>query len=288
MPVFTDQIGRTVALAVIPKRIISLVPSQTELLYSLGLEESVVGITRFCTHPQSWFREKSRVGGTKAIDPIRVDALQPDLIIAGREENERPQVEALAERYPVWVSDVKTLADALAMIRSVGELTGTASAAYTLAEDITRRFAALDTAVNSPSDAQSTRGITPHPHVAYLIWRNPWMAAGSDTFIHDMLTHAGFDNVFSAKDRFADARPSAGGPLARYPEINLSDFAGLDITILLSSEPYPFRGRHIHEIKESLPHARVELVDGEMFSWYGSRLLLAPAYFRRLREHIII
>jgi len=271
MPVFSDQLGRSVALSHFPKRIISLVPSQTELLYSLGLEESVVGITRFCTRPQSWFREKSRIGGTKAIDPVRVDALKPDLIIANKEENERPQVEALTERYPVWVSDVKTLTDALAMIRSVGEITGTVDTANTLAEDIARRFATLDAAVTSPA-SQTSRVIAACPRVAYLIWRNPWMAAGGDTFIHQMLTHAGFTNVFEAYNR--------------YPEIDLSDLAGSDITILLSSEPYPFRERHVREVKESLPQARVELVDGEMFSWYGSRLLLAPAYFQQLRESI--
>jgi ABC-type Fe3+-hydroxamate transport system substrate-binding protein len=270
MPVFTDQIGRSIALSHIPKRIISLVPSQTELLYSLGLEESVVGITRFCVHPQTWFRRKSRIGGTKAIDPVRVDALQPDLIIAGREENERPQIEALAERYPVWVSDVKTCADALAMIRSVGRITGTSTAADTLAVEIAHRFAALDAAFNSPADTQSSHVTAARPRVAYLIWKDPWMAAGGDTFIHDMLTYAGFTNVFEDKDR--------------YPELDLSDLAGADITILLSSEPYPFRDRHIHEVKESLPQARVKLVDGEIFSWYGSRLLLAPAYFRQLRE----
>lgn len=271
MPVFTDQLGRSVALSHIPRRIISLVPSQTELLYSLGLEESVVGITRFCTRPQAWFREKSRIGGTKAIDPVRVDALRPDLILANKEENERPQVEALAERYPVWVSDVKTLADALAMIRSIGEITGAAATANTLADDIDRSFTTLQTAA-SPAYAQTSRVIASRPRVAYLVWRNPWMAAGGDTFIHQMLSHAGFDNVFESSNR--------------YPEIDLSDLAGADITLLLSSEPYPFRERHIREVKESLPQARVELVDGEMFSWYGSRLLLAPAYFRQLRESI--
>jgi ABC-type Fe3+-hydroxamate transport system substrate-binding protein len=258
MPVFTDQLGRTIVLPQIPRRIISLVPSQTELLYSLGLEGSVVGITRFCVHPDSWFRQKSRIGGTKAVDFARVDALQPDLIIAGKEENEKPQVEALAERYPVWVSDIKTLADALAMIRSIGELTGTDAAANTLADEIAHRFTALETARLIP--------------VAYLIWKNPWMTAGGDTFIHQMLQHAGFANVFSHQ--------------LRYPEVDLNDLAGTNPTILLSSEPYPFRERHIHEIKEMLPQARVELV-GEFFSWYGSRLLLAPAYFQQLREQMV-
>jgi ABC-type Fe3+-hydroxamate transport system substrate-binding protein len=260
MPVFKDQLGRTISLSRLPRRIISLVPSQTELLYSLGLEESVVGITRFCVHPDSWYRQKSRIGGTKAVDPARVEALQPDLIIANKEENERPQVEALAQRYPVWVSDVKTLADALDMIRSIGELTGAAPVANNLADEITRRFAALEPPKPIP--------------VAYLIWKDPWMTAGGDTFIHQMLQHAGFTNVFATHQR--------------YPEIDLTDLTGAENTILLASEPYPFRERHIREIKEILPQARVKLVDGECFSWYGSRLLYAPAYFQQLREQLVI
>ena len=256
LPAFTDQIGRTVELPHIPRRIISLVPSQTELLFSLGLDKQVVGITKFCIHPDAWFRSKPRIGGTKAIDFARIDALQPDLIIANKEENDRPQVEALAARYPVWVSDVKTLSDALTMIRSVGTLTGKEAGARDLANEIDAGFSKL-TLPPKTSPA------------AYLIWYRPWMAAGSDTFIHQMLRYCGFDNVFGDRDR--------------YPEIELNTLSGIpDLTILLSSEPYPFRQRHIDEIKQTLPHAKVLLVDGELFSWYGSRLLHSPAYFRQL------
>lgn len=258
MPIFSDQLGRTISLPRPPRRIISLVPSQTELLYTLGLDEAVVGITKFCVHPQSWFRTKSRIGGTKAVDPARVDALRPDLIIANKEENDRPQVEALAARYPVWISDIKTLDDALAMIRGVGEITGKVPEAKTLASAIATQFQRLPL----PAD--------PTP-AAYLIWRNPWMAAGGDTFIHHMLHYCGFTNIFAGRDR--------------YPTIHLSDLAGHNPPrILLSSEPYPFRQRHIDEIKEILPHAAIRLVDGEFFSWYGSRLLEAPAYFRSLTQ----
>ena len=263
MPAFNDQIGRTIVLPEIPRRIISLVPSQTELLFSLGLDESVVGITKFCVHPTSWFRGKPRIGGTKAIDPARIKALQPDLIIANKEENDKQQVEALASRYPVWVSDIKTLADALAMIRSVGALTGKETEAVNLANEIDTRFSVLTTPPRRTL-------------AAYLIWYRPWMAAGGDTFIHHMLGHCGFENTFGDRDR--------------YPQIDTSDLAGLstirDITILLSSEPYPFRQRHIDEIKEILPTANILLVDGECFSWYGSRLLHAPAYFRQLRDQL--
>jgi ABC-type Fe3+-hydroxamate transport system substrate-binding protein len=261
MPSFTDQIGRTIVLPHFPRRIISLVPSQTELLFNLGLDEQVVGITKFCIHPASWFRSKPRIGGTKAIDPARIDALQPDLIIANKEENDRQQVEALAARYQVWVSDVKTLSDALTMIRSVGALTGKEAEAGELANEIDARFSILPT---PPKTSPA----------AYLIWYKPWMAAGSDTFIHQMLRYCGFDNAFGDRDR--------------YPQIDTSDLNELtgilDLTILLSSESYPFRQRHIDEIHKTLPNAAILQVDGELFSWYGSRLLHAPAYFRQLRE----
>jgi len=254
MPLFSDQLGRTISLPQLPRRIISLVPSQTELLYTLGLSDAVVGITKFCVHPASWFRTKSRIGGTKAIDPTRIDALQPDLIIANKEENEKPQVEALAARYPVYISDIKTLDDALDMIRSVGLITGKSPEALQLAADITTRFQQL------PQPANPTPAV-------YLIWRNPYMSVGGDTFIHQMLHYCGFTNIFAGRDR--------------YPTIDLSDLAGHNpLQILLSSEPYPFRQRHIAEIKDMLPQAAIRLVDGELFSWYGSRLLEAPAYFR--------
>jgi ABC-type Fe3+-hydroxamate transport system substrate-binding protein len=256
MPSFTDQLGRTILLPQIPRRIISLVPSQTELLYSLGLDEQVVGITKFCVHPDSWFRSKPRIGGTKAIDPARIDALQPDLIIANKEENDKQQVEALAARYPVWVTDVKTLSDALAMIRSIGALTGKAVEAGDLANEIDARFSIL------PRPQKTSPA-------AYLIWYKPWMAAGSDTFIHHMLGYCGFHNAF--------------GDRTRYPQIEPADLIGIpDLAVLLSSEPYPFRQRHIDEIHKTLPNATILLVDGEVFSWYGSRLLHAPAYFRQL------
>jgi ABC-type Fe3+-hydroxamate transport system substrate-binding protein len=259
IPAFTDQIGRTIELPQIPRRIISLVPSQTELLSSLGLDEQVVGITKFCIHPASWFRSKPRIGGTKALDPARIDALKPDLIIANKEENDKQQVEALAARYPVWVSDVKTLSDALDMIRSVGALTDKLVEARDLASEIDARFQT----VTSPAKTSPA---------AYLIWYKPWMAAGRDTFIHQMLRYCGFDNAFGDRDR--------------YPQIDASDLNALtsipDLTVLLSSEPYPFRQRHIDEVHKTLPHAKVLLVDGELFSWYGSRLLHSPAYFRQL------
>jgi ABC-type Fe3+-hydroxamate transport system substrate-binding protein len=257
MPRFiTDMLGRVLTVPEQPLRIVSLVPSQTELLADLGLDAEVVGITKFCVHPERWFRTKPRIGGTKDVRPERVAVLKPDLILANKEENIQAQVDVLSGMAPVWVSDIHTLDDALEMIRQIGELVNRAEAAQTITQGIQTGFATLHTS-RVPE------------RVAYAIWRAPWMWAGGDTFIQDLLQRCGWENVF------ADT--------ARYPERSLEALAQLQPDrVLLSSEPYPFREQHLAEIRAVLPQARIQLVDGELFSWYGSRLQQSPAYFRHL------
>jgi ABC-type Fe3+-hydroxamate transport system substrate-binding protein len=253
-----DQMGRPVELPASPRRIVSLVPSITELLHTLQLDEQVTGITKFCIHPNNWFREKTRVGGTKAIKPGVIHELQPDLIIANKEENVKEQIEELAQHYPVWVTDVNNLADAIEMIEQIGSITGTPARATSLISEINSGFGQLQT--------------TNHTlQTGYLIWRNPYMTIGNDTFIHDMLGRCGFKNIFDNT--------------TRYPAIDTWQLAQCDL-LLLSSEPYPFQQKHIDELQAELPNTRIMLVDGEMFSWYGSRLLHAPAYFTRLLQSI--
>lgn len=244
-----DQMGRELRLPVFPpRRIVSLVPSQTELLYALGLRDEVVGITKFCVHPDAWFRSKPRIGGTKTPHIERIRALRPDLVLANKEENTREAIAQLEELgCPVWVSDVRDLPGALAMIREVGALTGRSEAAADLCAGIGAAFSAIPPVVRLR-------------RAAYLIWRKPYMAAGSDTFIDDMLTRAGFQNVFAG--------------MGRYPELSLEQLAeAAPEWVLLSSEPYPFKDRHIEELRSICPGATLRLVDGELFSWYGSRLL---------------
>jgi ABC-type Fe3+-hydroxamate transport system substrate-binding protein len=252
-----DQLGRTVSLPVYPpQRIVSLVPSQTELLADLGLVDRVVGLTKFCVHPASWRKEKTIVGGTKQLHLDQIRQLQPDLIIANQEENDREQVEALAQEFPVWVSKVVDLPTALEMILGVGEATGTRTLAEDLALKIKVSFAGLED--------------FPLRSCAYLIWRKPYMVSGGDTFIQAMLDAAGFQNVFGHQDR--------------YPEVSLAELAAADPEwILLSSEPFPFQEKHLAELSAVCPNAEIRLVDGEMFSWYGSRLLRSADYFRTLR-----
>jgi ABC-type Fe3+-hydroxamate transport system substrate-binding protein len=256
MPSFTDQLDRTIILPGIPQRIVSLVPSQTELLYDLGLEAETVGITKFCVHPESWFRNKKRIGGTKNVHLDIVHSLQPDLIIANKEENVKEQVEALAAQYPVWISDVNNLEDACNMIHDLGIITGKTAKAIEIAKEVQQRFTQL-------------QSLSPTLRTAYLIWKNPYMTIGNDTFIHYMLSQCGLQNVFA--DR------------TRYPAVTVEELqAATCQVLLLSSEPYPFKQQHIDELQNQLPGTRILLVDGEMFSWYGSRLLQAPGYIDAL------
>ncbi|GAB2814023.1 TroA family protein [Ferruginibacter profundus] len=237
-----------------PKRIISLVPSQTELLHYLGLEEETIGITRFCIHPKEWYRTKTRVGGTKTVNIAGVKKLQPDLIIANKEENVKEQIEELAHDYDVLVTDVNNVAEALQMITDIGALTGKANEAIQLATKIRSGFLTI----NQPAAPLRT---------AYLIWNKPYMAAGGNTFINDILSKAGLKNIFEEDNR--------------YPEVTTDELKTKNCQlVLLSSEPYPFKQKHIDELQQHLPGTKIILADGEMFSWYGSRMLLVPEYLQ--------
>ena len=259
----TDALGRPVRLAAPPRRIVSLVPSQTELLADLGLDDEVVGLTRFCVHPAGWKAAKTIVGGTKNVDVARVRGLAPDLVIANKEENVREQVEALAAVGPVYVTDVADVAGALAMIRAVGALVGRAARAGRLADEIEAAFDALPPAPPASGPPRPERAL-------YLIWRDPWMTVGRDTVIADVMGRGGWTNAAADRDRYPALTDDEVRALA--PEV-----------VLLSSEPYPFREKHVAEVQALVPGARVALVDGEAFSWYGSRLRHTPAVLRSLR-----
>lgn len=246
-----DQTGNPVRVAFPPRRIVSLVPSQTELLFDLGLSDQIVGVTKFCVHP---LNDKPRVGGTKKLHIDKIRELQPDLIIANKEENEQDQIVALMQEFPVWVTDVHDLESALEMISQISRITNRAERGMQLVSEIENAFEQLE---NFPKkDPHFTK-------VAYFIWKDPWMVAGGDTFISAMLEKCGFENVFKKR--------------TRYPVITPEELHNTDCQlVLLSSEPFPFKETHISFFK-TLP---AQLVDGEMFSWYGSRILRAAAYFR--------
>lgn len=256
----TDQMGRRVAVPFPPQRIVSLVPSQTELLFDLGLGEKVVGVTKFCIHPTEARTKATVIGGTKNFDFDKIATLKPDLIIGNKEENYQDGIEQLAVKYPVWLSDISNLTEALDMIRRVGFIAGAKEKATALANEIAASFAALE----APEAEKALVS------VAYFIWRKPYMVATTGTFIDDMLRRTGCVNAFAGQ--------------SRYPEVTAEQLAAAaPQRIFLSSEPYPFAAKHVAEFQQICPAAKIEIIDGELFSWYGSRLLKSAAYFSQLR-----
>jgi ABC-type Fe3+-hydroxamate transport system substrate-binding protein len=233
-------------------RIVSTVPSQTELLSYLGLDDSIAGITKFCVHPEHIYRSVARIGGTKQLNLGKIRSLQPELIIANKEENVKEQIEELAKEFQVYLSDVKGLDSALDMILEIGNLVQKSKESIDLANQIKARFQSLKPSVRKK--------------VLYLIWKEPYMSVGQDTYIHDMLSRCGFESVTGNQTRYPEV---SGGSLS--PEL-----------ILLSSEPFPFNQKHIDAIAQEWPNAKVILVDGEYFSWYGPRMLAAVDYFKEL------
>ncbi|HXR83498.1 MAG TPA: helical backbone metal receptor [Hanamia sp.] len=244
-------------------RIISLVPSQTELLSYLGLENEVIGITKFCVHPESWFRNKTRAGGTKNINFKMIHQLSPDLIIANKEENVKEQVEELANDYDVWITDVNDLGDAIKMITDIGKLTVKTEKASELILKIEEGFENLKRSSFNKAPVKT----------AYFIWKDPYMVAAGDTFINNMMGYCALENVFCQQKR--------------YPEITLDEIKERDVElILLSTEPYPFKAKHCEEMQKRFPKIKIELADGEMFSWYGSRLLKSVEYFQSFLKQV--
>jgi len=253
---FTDQLGNQIKIHYPPQRIISLVPSQTELMADLGLDNRIVGITKFCVHPESWFKTKTIIGGTKKFQFDVIESLKPDLIIGNKEENYLEGINQLKSKFPVWMSDIVALEDSYAMIHQVGELTNKVKQAQDITEQIRKSISGIEK--------------LPPLRTLYLIWRNPWMGVASGTFIHELMGLAGFQNCLSNK--------------SRYPELNKEDVVDLNPDlILLSSEPYPFQQKHIEEMQAVCPNSNIMLVDGEMFSWYGSRLVKFPEYLKSIK-----
>lgn len=240
-------------------KIVCLVPSITELLYFLGLDNQVVGITKFCVHPQVWYKNKTKIGGTKNIQLEKIRQLNPTLIIANKEENVQEQIEAVGSFTHVWLTDVSTMKDALTMIETLGIITNTLPKAKLLVKEINSNFKILSL---PPFNATNNK-------CAYLIWQNPYMTIGGDTYIHNILTLAGFENIFKGKKR--------------YPTTTIAELKAVSPNYLfLSSEPFPFKQKHLQALAKELPNIKIILVNGEMFSWYGSRLLETPKYINEM------
>jgi iron complex transport system substrate-binding protein len=264
MPVFIDQVGNSHNFETAPKRIVSLVPSQTELLFDLGLEAQIIGITKFCVHPYHLKRTKEIVGGTKKVNFEKIKLLQPDIVICNKEENTVAIVDELSKICPVWVTDIITIEDNLAMITAFGQLFNKMIKAQIWIDKIDLYYREFSKFVQE----------RPKLKVAYFIWKNPYMAAGSNNFINTMLQLNNFENIYASIDR--------------YPEIELKKIRleGDPDLVFLSSEPYPFKEEDAFEIGRFTHHAKTVFVDGEMFSWYGTRILKSFEYFKNLHHRL--
>ena len=239
-------------------KIISLVPSITETLIDFSLtNQQIIGRTKFCIHPKNIVQNIKIVGGTKTLHLDTIKALEPDLIIANKEENTKEQIEILKESFPVMVTNIGNIEDNYYFLKNLGQL---------LHQDEKAKI------YNSKTyEVLLENKIHYQPKVAYLIWKNPWMTIGGDTFIHDVLQNLGFQNIFASQKR--------------YPIIQLEDLHNVDI-IMLSSEPFPFKEKHILEFKKAYPNKAIILVDGENFSWFGTRISKSASYFQHLKYQI--
>ncbi|MCE3075834.1 ABC transporter substrate-binding protein [Chryseobacterium gwangjuense] len=239
-------------------KVVSLVPSITEALFDLGLtEKEIVGRTKFCIHPEEKIKNVAVIGGTKNINIDKIKALQPDLILANKEENIKEQVEALMDEFKVVVTNVETIEDNYYLLKSLGKT-------FNKEEKAQLFNLKIYEILNQAKISSSIK-------IAYLIWKNPYMTIGSDTFIHKILTEIGFENIFKNK--------------TRYPAIQTEDLAEADI-IMLSSEPFPFKEKHIEELKKFYPEKKIMIVDGEAFSWYGTHIAKCENYFKELISEV--
>lgn len=256
---FIDQMGREVFLDKIPERIISLVPSKTELLVDMGLEDKIVGVTKFCVHPQNIRKEKAIVGGPKGIRMEKIRALQPDLILGNKEENTQEMVAEMEKEFPVHLSDINTIEDTYSLIEQYGQMFGLERKASQINHAIKREILKF----------QEYIADKPQLKVIYFIWRKPWMVVGNDTFVNHLLEMNKFENAYQH--------------ISRYPEVDVENLEPADF-ILLSSEPFPFGEKHKQELLPLVGDRKIRFVDGEYFSWYGTRLEKAFQYFKELRE----
>jgi ABC-type Fe3+-hydroxamate transport system substrate-binding protein len=260
MAEFVDQLGKIIKIDKPIERIVSIVPSQSEFLWDISLGEKIVGITKFCVHPQDMFKNVTRVGGTKNLNIENIRALKPDIIIGNKEENSQSDIELLQKEFKVWMSDIFTLDDAYDMMQGLGILFNKEKQARGMIKKIQDDLMPLKNIFNGKS-------------IAYFIWKKPYMVAGGNTFINDLLYYFGFDNVFINFDR--------------YPKVTLKQLQEFQPDYcFLSSEPYPFAEKDVQEFIRLIPNTRVIIVDGEVWSWYGSRLLYVKDFIVKLQKII--
>ena len=261
MSLIVDQLGRKVHISDKPQRIVSLCPSETETLASLVAPTRIAGCTLYCRYPHALVADLPKVGGTKKLDFDAISALKPDLIVAVKEENDKEQIEALAETYPLIILDPVDHQTTFESIDLLGQAVGEQSKAENIIRD-------LESAIEQLPKAKGQRAL-------YLIWRKPYMAVGADTFIDAMMQSIGLTNA-------------ASGLTGRYPALDDSAIAQAAPDIILaSSEPFPFEEKHRSELLDRFPNCSVHFVDGEAFGWHGVRSLKVRKTLNELVQAIL-
>lgn len=253
-----DDLGAPILLSSKPQRIVSLVPSLTETLVDAGLKNQLTGITKFCVHPKGLRQEIKVIGGTKNPRIKDILNLKPDLVFANKEENGEEDINELKKFTQVYVTDIKNNQDILDFLRMLNVVFKTDAC-----------FELLQKIQNLPIYPERKKIPS-----CYIIWKDPWMTIGKDTFIHSMMEKYGFQNICSDSDRY---------PIISFEQIK----AHQTKIVMMSSEPYPFKEKDKEELHKLLPRTIIILVDGEMFSWYGSRLLLADTYLNNLYFNLL-
>lgn len=256
---FTDQLMNTIKLDKMPKRIISIVPSQSEFLWIIGLRKEIVGITKFCKYPNEMFQKIERIGGTKNLNIDKIRRLKPDLIIGNKEENKKSQINLLQKEFNVWMSDIFDFKDTFNMMYSLGIIFGK--------EKETQKLISL-----IELSLLKVKNIFNNQKVAYFIWKKPYMVAANNTYINFILNYLGLKNAFYF--------------LKRYPILDEEKLKQIKIELcFLSSEPFPFKAKHVNEFELIFPNSKIWIVNGEVFSWYGPRLLYLHDHVKQLKKN---
>lgn len=246
------------------QRIVSLVPSSTESICRLGAALRLVGCTRYCTEPVPLLSGVVRIGGTKNPDREAILRLRPDLVVANAEENRGEDLDWLRSRVPVLTQTPRTIAAAIDCLQELAQQLGVATAA--------RPF--VDAVAACLANRRATT--TPRPRVFYAIWAKPWMGVGRDTFVHDVLTTFGVDNV-------------AAGASARYPELDPAGLVanGLNV-VLLASEPWAFDAGDLADLasRRLFGTSRLLLCDGRDFCWHGTHMAVGLPRAAELLESL--
>ena len=237
-----DDLNRELSIPFQPERIVSCVPSLSEFIWDLGLTDELLGVTKFCVHPKNLIQVKKVIGGTKQLKIDKIQSLKPDLVIANKEENVKSEIEEISQFCPVYVTDINSTKDAADSLSKLSIALNKESQGDRLRQKLL--------SLHFPKQKQSC---------LYFIWKKPYMLAGNDTYITSMLKAHGYENILQEN---------------RYPAKRSEELMNYQpATVLLSSEPYPFKEKHIQEFKEFFPNSEIKIVDGERFSWYGTRIL---------------